>query len=132
MKVVYAIGKISLGKRKREKGRTTMKIEFNQMTEKRLPAFKGGAGELIARMYTDELGKLLYGKLEPGSSIGYHKHETNSEIIYILEGSGKCLYEGEEEKLTAGDCHYCPKGHSHSLINDSDADMVFFAVIPEQ
>lgn len=109
-----------------------MKIEFNQIAEKRLPEFKGGAGELIARMHTDELGKIMYGKLEAGSSIGYHKHETNSEIIYILEGNGKCLYEDGEEKLTAGDCHYCPKGHSHSLINDSNADMVFFAVIPEQ
>lgn len=109
-----------------------MKIEFNQIEEKRLSEFKGGAGELIAKMHTDELGKIMYGKLKPGSSIGYHKHETNSEIIYILEGSGKCLYEDGEEKLTAGDCHYCPKGHSHSLINDGNADMVLFAVIPEQ
>ncbi len=27
---------------------------------------------------------------------------------------------------------YCPKGHPHSLVNDSDADLVFFAVVPEQ
>ena len=29
-------------------------------------------------------------------------------------------------------CHYCPKGHTHSLINDSDAGLTFLAVIPEQ
>ena len=109
-----------------------MKIDFKNMTEERIPEFKGGTGDFIAKMNTDELGKIIYGKLEPGSSIGYHKHETNSEIIYILEGNGKCLYDDGEEKLSAGDCHYCPKGHSHSLINDSNMNLVFFAVVPEQ
>lgn len=109
-----------------------MKIEFNNIDEKVMPEFKGGAGEYIARMHSDELSKIMYGKLPAGSSIGYHKHETNCEIIYILEGNGKCIYDDVEEQLTAGDCHYCPKGHSHSLINDSDSDLVFFAVVPEQ
>lgn len=109
-----------------------MKINFKKMTEQRMPEFKGGIGALVAKMQIDELGKIMYGKLETGSSIGYHTHDTNSEIIYILEGSGKCLYDDGEEQLSAGDCHYCPKGHAHSLINDSDADLVFFAVIPEQ
>lgn len=109
-----------------------MKIDFKKMTEKRMPEFKGGVGDLIAKMHVDELGKIMYGKLEAGSSIGYHMHDTNSEIIYILEGNGKCLYDDGEEKLFVGDCHYCPKGHAHSLINDSDTELVFFAVIPEQ
>ena len=39
---------------------------------------------------------------------------------------------GGQETLTAGDCHYCPKGHSHSLINGGGEDLVFFAVIPQQ
>ena len=53
-------------------------------------------------------------------------------MIYILEGKGKVLYDGEYIPLTAGSCHYCPKGHSHSLINDSDALLTFFAVVPVQ
>lgn len=109
-----------------------MKLEFDKMQEKRLPEFKGGVGDFIAKMHTDELGKIIYGKLEPGSSIGYHKHETDSEIIYILEGKAKCLYDDGEERLLSGKCHYCPKGHSHSLINDSTEPVVFFAVVPVQ
>lgn len=42
------------------------------------------------------------------------------------------LYDGAYEDVEAGVCHYCPKGHSHSLINNSDADLVFFAVVPNQ
>ena len=41
------------------------------------------------------------------------------------------IYDGTEEKLEAGDCHYCENGHSHSLVNDTTEDLVFFAVIPE-
>lgn len=109
-----------------------MKIVFNDIEEKQNLNFKNGEGQFNVRMFTDDLSKIMYGKLPAGSSIGYHKHETNAEIIYILEGNGKCLYDDTEEKLTAGDCHYCPKGHSHSLINDSDSELVFFAVVPEQ
>lgn len=108
-----------------------MIINFEQMEEKRLPEFKGGAGELIAKMHTDDLSKILYGRLEPGSSIGMHTHETNSEIIYILSGTASILYDEENEELAAGGCHYCPKGHSHSMSNQGEQDLVFFAVIPE-
>ena len=86
----------------------------------------------MARMYTDGDNKIMRGKLEPGCSIGLHTHEGNSETIYILSGTGKVLYDGEYEPVSAGSCHYCPRGHAHSLINDSDGDLVFFAVVPER
>ncbi|MBQ1546172.1 MAG: cupin domain-containing protein [Clostridia bacterium] len=109
-----------------------MIIEFDKLEETRLPQFKGGEGDTIARMREDELGKIMYGRLEPGSSIGYHKHETNSEIIYIVSGIADFLYDDTTERTLAGGCHYCPKGHSHSMINNGDADLVFFAVVPNQ
>lgn len=109
-----------------------MVIDYLKMEEEVFSAFKGGEGQLNAKMFFDQTNRILHGRLEPGSSIGYHKHETNSEIIYILEGEGKCLIDDGEETLKAGQCHYCPKGHSHSLINNSNADLIFFAVIPEQ
>ena len=109
-----------------------MIIDFSIMEEKKLTEFKGGKGDTIARMHTDEMGKIMYGKLEPGASIGFHKHETDSEIIYILSGKANFLYDGETEEITAGGCHYCPKGHSHSMINNGDENLIFFAVVPEQ
>ena len=109
-----------------------MKIDFQGIEETAIPGFLGGEGVTRARMRVDELGKLMRGRLEPGASIGYHTHETSSEIIYILAGHGKVKYDEGEEVLEAGDCHYCPKGHSHSLINDSGADLEFFAVVPNQ
>lgn len=109
-----------------------MIIDFENMQEKVLENFNGGEKALIAKMSVDERNKILYGKLEPGATIGLHTHDTSSEVIYILEGNGKVLYDGEYEEVKAGICHYCPKGHEHSLINDSDADLIFFAVVPQQ
>ena len=109
-----------------------MLIDFQAITEQVIPHMRGGEKEVAARMYTDELGKIMRGKLIPGASIGLHTHDTSSEVIYILEGRGKVLYEGAYEEVSAGSCHYCPKGRAHSLINDSEEDLIFFAVIPEQ
>ncbi len=109
-----------------------MLIEFDKLEETVLPGFQGGEGEFRARMRTDGLGKILRGTLEPGCTIGLHTHGTSSEIIYILSGTGKVLYDGAYEPLTAGSCHYCPKGHAHSLINDSQGTLTFFAVVPNQ
>ena len=109
-----------------------MLIDFSAIEEQKIPHFRGGEKEANLRMHTDSLAKIMSGRLEPGASIGMHTHDTSCEVIYILSGSGKILYDGGAEPLHAGSCHYCPKGHTHSLINDSGADLTFFAVVPEQ
>ena len=109
-----------------------MRIDCDAMAETIIPRMRGGEKEVAARMYTDELGKIMRGRLIPGASIGLHTHETSSEIVYILSGTGKALYDDGVDLLAPGDCHYCPKGHSHSLINDGDQPLEFFAVVPNQ
>ena len=109
-----------------------MIIDFHSMEETVIPNFLGGEGEIRAKMFVDERNRILHGVLEPGCSIGYHTHETSSEIIYILSGTGKVKLENGEEPVKAGECHYCPKGQSHSLINNSEGLLEFFAVVPQQ
>lgn len=115
-----------------QKGCDHMNLNYKEMDFEEFAGFKGGEKALSAKMFHDEKNRIIYGKLIPGASIGVHTHETNSEIIYILEGKGKVLFDGAYEPVESGVCHYCPKGHTHSLVNDSDADLVFFAVVPEQ
>ena len=111
---------------------TFMVLNFENIPEQILHKFRGGEKDTAARMHTDEYNKIMRGHLEPGASIGLHTHDTSSEIIYILKGRGMVLYDGCEEAVEAGICHYCPKGHSHSLINNSTEELIFFAVVPEQ
>ncbi len=103
-------------------------IEFS-----RLEGFKGGEKHLEARMFFDGTNRILArARLIPGASIGFHTHDDSCEVIFILEGCGCILEEGEKKAVQAGDCLYCPKGASHSLVNDSDADLIFCAVVPKQ
>lgn len=107
-----------------------MLLNFEEIEEKVIPRMRGGEGEMITRMFVNEDTKIMYGRLTPGSSIGLHVHETDSEMFYILSGTGKVLCDGVYEPLAPGCCHYCPKGHEHSLINDGGEDLVILAMIP--
>lgn len=110
-----------------------MKIDFESINEETIPNFKGGEKEFNAKFFFDGLNKVMKGRLVPGASIGTHKHETNSEIMYIISGRGYAVFDGGEKiYLKAGSVHYCPKGHSHCLVNDGDDELNFFAVVPEQ
>lgn len=109
-----------------------MLINFDQIPETVIPHMRGGEGQVASHMHVDGDNKIMKGLLAPGCTIGLHTHDTSSEIIYILSGKGMVLCDGEYEPLAAGDCHYCPKGHAHSLINDSGAILEFFAVVPFQ
>jgi quercetin dioxygenase-like cupin family protein len=110
-----------------------MLIDFSGLQETVINNFYRGEKETAARMFADALSnRVMLGKLESGASIGFHKHDDGSEIVYVLQGKGKALYDDEREELSAGVCHYCPKEHSHSLINDGDEDLLFFAVVVRQ
>jgi len=107
-------------------------INFEDIEKTVLKNFRGGEKETSVRMFNDNINRIMQGKLEPGASIGLHTHDENSEIIYILKGTGKVFYDKQYEIIKEGICHYCPKGHSHSLINDGSDDLIFFAIVPKQ
>ncbi|MBR1482326.1 MAG: cupin domain-containing protein [Ruminococcus sp.] len=108
-----------------------MVFDLTNETAQKLPHFKGGEKYLLAKMHEDSQNRFLHGTLVPGATIGEHCHEQDSEIIYILEGEGVVLFDGKLTPVCAGQCHYCPNGHTHSLMNHSDKNLVFFAVIPK-
>ena len=111
-----------------------MKIDFNDIDLKILPNFKGGEKEYRAKMIDINKQKIMKGLLIPGASIGFHKHEGSSEVMFITKGCAKFIVEDEngiksEEILKAGDCHICRIGQSHTLINDTNEDIEFYALV---
>ena len=107
-------------------------IDFQNMPAAVLPRFKGGEGQMVAKMVSDDQNRILYATLAPGHSIGLHTHDTSSEIMYFLSGRGTVITDGETETVAPGLCHYCKKGSAHTLVNDGEEDLVFFAVVPQQ
>ena len=107
-----------------------MLFNFDDMEETILHNFNGGKNDTKAKMFIDENVKILYGTLEPGSSIGLHTHEKNSEVVFALSGEAVVTMDGKEEILKPGMVHYCPMGHSHGMRNNKDEDFVMYAVVP--
>lgn len=107
-------------------------MDFNSIPETIIQNFKGGEKSAAVRMFADDYNRILKARLVPGASIGLHTHDSSSEIMLITSGKGTVLFDGEHIPVKEGDVHYCPKGHSHSLINDSTSDLTFFAVVPQQ
>ena len=67
--------------------------------------------------------------LQPGCGIGYHVHEKDSEIFYILKGTAQYNDNGVEKEVTAGDVTICPAGEGHAIHNATDEVVELVAVI---
>lgn len=109
-----------------------MRINFNDIKEMTIPGMNGGTGEMTARLYMGENGKIIPSRIHPGGSIGTHEHPTSDDINYILAGRGKAICDGEEELLEPGVCHICRKGSQHSITNTGDEELVMLTVVVER
>lgn len=67
--------------------------------------------------------------LKPGCSIGFHVHEQDSELFYMIQGEALYNDNGVEHPVTAGDVMFCPAGTGHSIANNGQEDVVLCAVI---
>lgn len=67
--------------------------------------------------------------LNPGCSIGYHVHEGDAELFYILKGTAEYNDAGEIRQVTAGDVTICPAGTGHGIANKTEDVVELVAVI---
>ena len=67
--------------------------------------------------------------LNPGSSIGYHLHESETEYYFIVSGSGTVNDEGTEVQVNPGDSVITGPNASHSIKNTGSVPLVFHAVV---
>ena len=56
--------------------------------------------------------------LRPGCGIGYHVHENESELFYVIKGEVLYSDNGTQHILSAGDVMICPPGSGHSIANN--------------
>ena len=72
---------------------------------------------------------LAHNTIPPGASIGFHKHETDFEVYYILRGEGLVDDNGVMKPVKVGDVIYTPPGESHSIENTGSENLEFIALI---
>ena len=73
----------------------------------------------------------LFGKiiLKPGCGIGYHVHETDSELFYIIKGTAVYDDNGTKTVVSEGEVTLTPAGTGHSIKNEGTEDVELIALI---
>ena len=72
------------------------------------------------------LAKIL---LEKNCSIGFHKHENEEEIFYILKGSGQIDDNGSIINVNPGDAILTGDGKGHAVENTGNEPLELLATI---
>ena len=68
--------------------------------------------------------------LDPGCSIGVHRHDNEEEIFYFISGKGLAIEDGKEYIVEPGYALLTGGRQSHSIKNTSTEEpMEFMAVI---
>ena len=67
--------------------------------------------------------------LNPSCSIGYHIHEKDAELFYIMKGTAEYNDNIVIRIVKAGDVTICPTGQGHVIANKTDEVVERVAVI---
>ena len=96
---------------------------------------RGGDGTVVVTSFVsaEELNDKgrLFGKitLKPGCGIGFHVHETDSELFYIVKGTAVYDDNGVKTTVSAGNVTLTPAGTGHAIKNEGDEDVELVALI---
>ena len=111
-----------------------MIIQRNGMKTEVKEKMRGGEGNAVITHIVDcenekNIRMLAEITLQPGSSIGGHSHENETEYFIILSGEGIVNDNGPDVRVKAGDVVITGNGASHSIGNTGAVPLVFHAVI---
>ena len=99
----------------------------------RKPAPFNGVGEITVRSILngdpemEHKGRVFgHTTVYPGSEIGFHIHNGDSETYYILSGRGRYNDNGTIVEVGAGDVTYCAPGEGYGLacIGEEPVEMI--------
>ena len=103
------------------------------MTSETRENMRGGAGSARLTALSQALPKnmRLFTQitLAPGSGVGYHVHEGETELFYFIKGAGRVKDDDVYVDVLAGDCMATASGHGHAVENTGTEDLVFVAAI---
>ena len=68
-------------------------------------------------------------EMEPGGYSPLHNHHWEHEV-FILEGEGIVVSEGNERRYRVGDVIYVPSNEKHQFKNDGEKQVKFLCLIP--
>jgi mannose-6-phosphate isomerase-like protein (cupin superfamily) len=111
-----------------------MTIQRSAMKTEQKEKMRGGEGIVNFTYFvpndTEKNARMLAEiSLDPGVSIGNHRHDTETEYFIFISGAGTVNDNGTERPVKAGDVMVTGNGASHSVKNTGSVPLVFNAII---
>ena len=78
-----------------------------------------GAENFAMRLFT----------MQPGGHTPYHRHDWEHEV-FIVEGRGALVHEGNEEEFETGHVIFVPAGDMHQFKNTGEKPVKFLCLVP--
>lgn len=106
-----------------------MLIDFEKIAKEEITNFIGGDGTVVFQFFKDERNKIFKVTINPGCSVGFHKHEGSQEIMFLLSGEATVFDDDKTYTLKEGQVTYCPDEHSHGVKNNTDKPVVLICSV---
>ena len=91
-------------------------LEANPMpADKKIQVIPVGGNEDVS---------LFVARFAPGVEVKPHYHQTHSEMIYVIEGTGSMTLGDTDYQLKPGMIHFNPKTKVHSAKNTGDSYLI--------
>lgn len=74
------------------------------------------------------LAQLVKANMAPQQGTGWHRHEADLHIVFMLKGWARFMYEDKETLVAAGDCVHQRPGITHYLFDYSE-DMEYMEIV---
>lgn len=104
-------------------------------TRKELSAPFGGRGDFYGYLlmegeeFTDAARVYNMMHMLPDCKLGYHPHNGETEVFYIVSGHGIFTDDDKEIEVGPGDVLITGTGHGHALENKGTEELVYAALI---
>jgi mannose-6-phosphate isomerase-like protein (cupin superfamily) len=110
----------------------------SELKEILVPNMRGGQG--VGRQsqffqpqdFSTPLAAFNVVTLDPGVSVGFHKHEGSEEVYWVLQGRGLAQDDDREVEMNPGDALLTQDQHAHSIANPGPGPLRLLTVLVNQ
>lgn len=79
-------------------------------------------------LFTGKQSQLVVMSIAPGEEIGEETHPNTDQILFLVEGEGQAILEGESSDFKKKDVVFVPAGIKHNFVNTGDEALKLYTV----
>lgn len=79
-------------------------------------------------LHTGKNSQIVAMCLPVGVDIGEETHQNTDQLLFIVDGEGEAIVNGENRKIEEHDVIFVPAGAMHNFKNTGDHDLKLFTV----